>query len=482
LSKRSRISRSETVGTEGARSASLLRKIPSVEHLLSRPRFELLSRKFGHAALVDGTRSLLDSIRDRIRDGATGHEIEDSLSRLDAEIENRLEADIAPHLIRALNATGILIHTNLGRAPLSEAAIAALVEIGRGYSNLELDLATGTRGSRHRHAERLLGRLFLDRGALVVNNAAAAVMLSLNTFAAGKEVVISRGELVEIGGSFRVPEILERSGARLREVGTTNKTRLADYESAVGPETGAILRVHPSNFRIVGFTESAPTEDLVRLGESRGLPVIEDFGSGNLLPLGRFGLPGEPTVRESLASGVHLSIFSGDKLLGGPQAGILVGDPARVTACRKNPMSRALRVDKLIYAALEATLASYLREKADEEIPVLRMLALAPDEIRKRAAALVERLSPLANLSLRVEESTSRVGGGAAPEAEIPTFVVALSSPAASADQILTALRRHRPPVIARISEDRVLLDLRTIAPEEEPILEEAIRSVVSGR
>jgi L-seryl-tRNA(Ser) seleniumtransferase len=460
---------------------SQLRKIPSVEQLLSRSSFESLSRKFGHAAVVETTRGLLDTLRDRIRAGADEQEVANAVSHLDAAIESRLEADVAPSLIRALNATGILIHTNLGRAALSEAALAAVVEIGKGYSNLELDLGDGKRGSRHRHAERLLAKLFPDRSALVVNNAAAAVMLSLNTFAAGKEVVISRGELVEIGGSFRVPEILERSGARLREVGTTNKTRLSDYESAIGPETGAILRVHPYNFRIVGFTETAPTEDLVRLGETRGLPVIEDFGSGNLLPLGAFGLPGEPTVAGSLASGVHLSIFSGDKLLGGPQAGILVGDPARIAACRKNPMSRALRVDKLIYAALEATLSSHVRERAVEEVPVLRMLALAPDAIRKRAAALVERLSPIPSLSLRVEESTSRVGGGAAPESEIPTFVIAVRGQTASAGDILTALRRHRPPVIARISEDRVLLDLRTIAPEEERILEEAIRSVGSG-
>jgi L-seryl-tRNA(Ser) seleniumtransferase len=475
LSKRSEVSPSNTLGAAGE-----LRKIPSVESLLSQAPFEILCRKFGHAAVVEKTRALLDSMRDRIRAGAGEQELAEALAHLDGAVESRLEADVAPSLIPALNATGILVHTNLGRAPLSESALAAVVEIGRGYNNLELDLADGKRGSRHRHAERLLGKLFPDRSALVVNNAAAAVMLSLNTFAAGKDVVISRGELVEIGGSFRVPEILERSGARLREVGTTNKTRLSDYESAIGAETGAILRVHPSNFRIVGFTESAPTEDLVRLGESKGLPVIEDFGSGNLLPLGAFGLPGEPKVGDSLASGVHLSIFSGDKLLGGPQAGILVGDPARVTACRKNPMSRALRVDKLIYAALEATLSSYVRERAVEEIPVLRMLSLAPDAIRKRAAALVERLSPISNLSLRVEESTSKVGGGAAPDAEIPTFVIALRSPTASADEILAALRRHRPPVIARISEDRVLLDLRTIAPEEEAILGEAIRSVIS--
>jgi L-seryl-tRNA(Ser) seleniumtransferase len=257
-------------------------------------------------------------------------------------------------------------------------------------------------------------------------------------------------------------------------VGTTNKTRIEDYRNAIGAETGAILRVHPSNFRIVGFTESAGTDELVRLGAERNLPVIEDFGSGNLLSLRPYGLEREPTVGESLATGVALSIFSGDKLLGGPQAGILVGETAMVEACRRNPMARALRADKLVYAALEATLASHLRERAVEEIPVLRMLASTPEEVRARAHALVARLSRL-DLSLTVEPGASRVGGGAAPDAEVKTWVIAVTSKAASAETILTALRRNEPPVIARISEDRVLLDLRTVATEEESILERAL-------
>ena len=444
-----------------------------MEKLLSRPGFEALSREFGRVLVVAETRALLAGLRESSEEA-----IDRGLSDIEAAVRARLESAVAPSVFRVLNATGILVHTNLGRAPLSEAAIAAIAEVARGYSNLELDLETGKRGSRHRHAERLLAGLFPGKKALVVNNAAAALMLALNTEALGKEVVISRGELVEIGGSFRVPEILERSGARLREVGTTNKTRIADYDSAIGPETGAILRVHPSNFRVVGFTESAATEDLVRLGRDRGLPVIEDFGSGNLVSLASFGLPAEPTVSESLASGIDLCIFSGDKLLGGPQAGILVGEGSRVEACRRNPMARALRVDKLVYAALEATLSAYLRGRAFEEIPVLRMLALPAEQIRNRALALVGRLEKAETITFEVQPSASFVGGGAAPDAEIPTWVIAIRGREQSADKLLEALRRNQPPILARISEDRVLLDLRTILPDEDGILEAALRAL----
>jgi L-seryl-tRNA(Ser) seleniumtransferase len=445
-----------------------------VEKLVSQPGFEALSRRFGRELVVAETRAFLAELRRESSESA----IERGLSGIEAAIRARLESAVAPSLRRALNATGILVHTNLGRAPLSEAAIAAVSEIARGYSNLELDLETGKRGSRHRHAERLFAALFPEKQALVVNNAAAALMLALNTCALGKEVVISRGELVEIGGSFRVPDILVRSGARLREVGTTNKTRLSDYASVIGPETGAILRVHPSNFRVVGFTESAATEALVRLGRERGLPVIEDFGSGNLVSLGPFGLPQEPTVGESLASGIDLCVFSGDKLLGGPQAGVLIGESSRVEACRRNPLARALRVDKLVYAALEATLSAYVRGRAFEEIPILRMLALPAEAIRSRAIALTSRLEGAEGITLEVQPSASFVGGGAAPDAEIPTWVIAIRGREQSAETLLQALRRNQPPILARISEDRVLLDLRTILPDEEAILEKALRTL----
>ncbi len=456
------------------RQSRSLRRLPSVEKLVSQPGFEALSREFGRALLVGETRGFLAELRREPSETA----IEEGLSRIETVLRARLERAVAPSLRPVLNATGILVHTNLGRAPLSRAAVEAVAQLARGYSNLELDLETGKRGSRHRHAERLFAQLFPERNALVVNNAAAALMLALNTFALGKEVVISRGELVEIGGSFRVPEILERSGARLREVGTTNKTRLADYASVLGPETGAILRVHRSNFRVVGFTESAPTEDLVRLGRERGLPLIEDFGSGNLISLAPFGLREEPTVSESLAGGVDLCIFSGDKLLGGPQAGILLGAGTQVEACRRNPMVRALRVDKLVYAALEATLSAYVRGRAVEEIPVLRMLAVPAEEIRSRALALVSRLGGIETISIEVLASASFVGGGAAPDAELPTWVIALRGRERSAERLLAQLRGNDPPILARISEDRVLLDLRTIAPEEEPILERALKAL----
>ncbi|HXV64924.1 MAG TPA: L-seryl-tRNA(Sec) selenium transferase [Vicinamibacteria bacterium] len=459
-----------------------LRRIPSVEKLLARDGFTALIDLYGRTGVVAATREVLEALRRDLALGMTEEQLEAALDDIEAAIDERLERSVRPSLGRALNATGVLIHTNLGRAPLSPAARRAIAEVAMSYSNLELNLENGSRGSRHQHAAHLLSRLFPGTKALVVNNAAAAVMLSLNTFSLGKEVVISRGELVEIGGSFRIPEILERSGARLREVGTTNKTRLSDYEKAIGSKTGAILRVHPSNFRIVGFTESAPTPELVRIGREHGLPVIEDFGSGNLLRLGAYGLPDEPTVSDSLASGVDLSIFSGDKLLGGPQAGILVGKPDRIDACRSNPMARALRVDKLVYAALEATLASHLREHAVEEIPVLQMLALPAEVVRKRASALVERLADASSLSLTVHESVSRVGGGAAADAEIPTYVVSLEMPGTSSDAILEALRRHAPPIIARISEDRVLFDLRTLLPVEDAILEEALRGLEQSR
>lgn len=454
---------------------SSLRALPSVEKTLARPGIQSLVDEFGRPSVVEATRAALADLRERLLRG--GEEPPDD-ALLESSIEARLRDVLRPSLLRVVNATGVLVHTNLGRAPLSAEAIAAVAEVARGYSNLELDLSTGKRGSRHRHAEKLLLALFPEKRALVVNNAAAAVMLSLNTFASGKEVVISRGELVEIGGAFRVPEILARSGARLREVGTTNKTRLSDYEKALGAETGAILRVHPSNFRIVGFTEAVPTTELVRLGRAHSLPVIEDFGSGNLLPLAAYGLAEEPTVAESLASGVDLCIFSGDKLLGGPQAGLLIGDGERIEACRRNPMARALRVDKLVYAALEATLAAYVRGRAFEEIPVLRMLGASPEEIRARATSFVTRLSGVAGLSLEVQTGSSRVGGGAAPSTELPTTVVAVEVRGLSSDSLLSALRRHETPVIARIADDRVLLDFRTVAAEEERIVEAALRSL----
>jgi L-seryl-tRNA(Ser) seleniumtransferase len=353
--------------------------------------------------------------------------------------------------------------------------------MARGYSNLEFDLSQGKRGHREQHASRLLARLFPGFDAHVVNNNAAAVLLVLNTFSDSREVIISRGELVEIGGSFRIPEILARSGATLREVGTTNKTRLSDYEEAIGPTTGLILRVHLSNFRMIGFTESASTEELVALGRKHKLPVVEDFGSGNLLSLTPQGLPNEPTVQKSLEQGVDIATFSGDKLLGGPQAGLIVGSPDRVRACRQNHLARALRVDKLTYAALEATLSSYVKGKAFEEIPVLAMLSASPSVIRSRSQDLTTRLLDVSGLGLSLVDGFSNVGGGAAPEEQIPTVLIAVEARDLSAQQVQDRLRAHEPPVIARITDDRVLLDLRTVSLEQEAIVQSALRSLVES-
>jgi L-seryl-tRNA(Ser) seleniumtransferase len=402
----------------------------------------------------------------------------ESLAGIEDSIARRLEVDSRASLVPVINATGIVIHTNLGRAPLSTAAIQAIGAVARGYSNLELDLDGGQRGHREAHATRLLGRLFPGQHGLVVNNNAAAVLLALNTFAVGKEVLISRGELVEIGGSFRIPEILERSGARLREVGTTNKTRISDYASALGPATGLILRVHPSNFRIIGFTERASTSDLAALGRSRGVPVVEDFGSGNLVSLASCGVGDEPTIQNALLAGVDMVTFSGDKLLGGPQAGILLGREEPVGRCLKNPLARALRVDKLTYAALEATLSSFVRGVAFEEVPVLRMLAASAAEIERRGRRLVAALRRVEGLEFSVLAGASKVGGGAAPETEVPTSLISLRVSGESAQAVAGRLRSHDPPVVARIANDAVLLDLRTVAPEEEPLLVAALAAL----
>lgn len=464
--------------SKGATRA-LLRKIPSVERLLEAPEFRQLASQFGRGELLDATRAVLAGIREDVLEGRIdATDFESTVKAIASSVQSHLASTTATSLVPLVNATGIIVHTNLGRAPLSQSAIDALTSIVRGYSNLEFNLADGKRGRREQHAARLLARLFPGYDAHVVNNNAAAVLLILNAFAASREVIISRGELVEIGGSFRIPDILERSGARLREVGTTNKTRLADYEDAIGPSTGLILRVHHSNFRIIGFTERAKTEELVDLGRAHHVPVIEDFGSGNMLPLGPYGLPNEPTVVESLEKGVDLVTFSGDKLLGGPQSGIIVGSPERVQTCRKNPLARALRVDKLTYAALEATLSSYVRESALEDVPVIKMLSTPASEIESRSHHFVKGLEATEGLELRVAKGFSKVGGGAAPEEEIPTYVVTIDPARQSAQQVVDRLRSHNPPIIARISEGKVLIDLRTVLPEQENLIQSALKKL----
>ena len=458
-----------------ASAGSPLRKIPSVEALLQRDEIARLVAQFGRDSVVNAARESLDELRDEYRtkrgvpkDSDTT--IEAAIESLPRRVASRLSSSLTPSLVPSVNATGIIVHTNLGRAPLSQGAIAAISRIASAYCNLEMDLEAGTRGSRHRHASALLGRLFPHHQALVVNNAAAGVLLALNTLAFGKEVIISRGELVEIGGSFRIPAILERSGARLREVGTTNKTRIADYEDAIGGETGLILRVHPSNFKIVGFTEHASTEELVSLGRRHSIPVVEDFGSGNLASLADFGLGEEPWVGETLHGGensVDLSVFSGDKLLGGPQAGILLGSESLIRRCRENPLARALRVDKLTYAALEATLSAHARDKATEEIPVLTMLACPVADVQERVEICLRGLASSEFLA-RQEEAKSMVGGGAGADATVASIALVLSHPAMSAERLARRLRLGEPRIVGRVKDDEVWLDFRTVLPEQD--------------
>jgi L-seryl-tRNA(Ser) seleniumtransferase len=426
---------------------------------------------------LDDTRGLIR--RDRIDPRALAGRLEGLAGWVDEEARARTESSLRP----VVNATGVILHTNLGRAVLSEAAARRIVEVARAYTTLEYDLARGRRGSRSTHLERLLGLMFAGRAAHVVNNNAAAVLLALNTLAEGKEVVVSRGELVEIGGSFRIPDIMRKSGAILKEVGTTNRTRIQDYERAIGPRTGLLLKVHPSNYRIVGFTAQAPVDRVAALARDRGVPLLMDQGSGNLLDLKARGIKDEPSVQDALDAGVDVVCFSGDKVLGGPQAGLLIGRPGAIGAMRENPLSRALRVDKMTYAALEASLLEYVRGTAENGLPVVRMIALPREEIELRARGIVERAgrSGGGRLSLSIVPGASLLGGGSAPEEGLPTSLVAVACAGLSARAIEERLRRTDPPIIARIEERRVLLDLRTVLPEQDPLVERALASLAAG-
>jgi L-seryl-tRNA(Ser) seleniumtransferase len=385
-----------------------------------------------------------------------------------------------------INATGVILHTNLGRAPLGEEAIAHIRETAASYSNLEFDIETGSRGKRDAHVDGLLRKLLSD-GALgagsardvatiVVNNNAAAVLLALNTFAEHGEVIVSRGELVEIGGSFRIPDVMAKSSAILREVGTTNRTRIADYESAINERTRLLLRVHRSNFEITGFTEQPTTAELAELARNRGIPLMEDLGSGALFDLRSIGIGDEPGVMDSLRSGVNLVTYSGDKLLGGPQAGLISGDAELIARMRSNSLFRALRVDKMIYAALEATLQAYVR-RDHEAIPALRMMRLTKDEIGKRAEALAA-LVTAAKLKIEILDGESIIGGGAAPSSVLPTRLLAVHCDGVSADELAARLRAANPPIVARVEEGRVRLDLRTVFPEQDAALAAALSAI----
>ncbi|MBI3080489.1 MAG: L-seryl-tRNA(Sec) selenium transferase [candidate division NC10 bacterium] len=445
---------------------ALLRRLPSVEEVLQEPATRALLERLPRWAVLEGVREALERARRGILTGGAPPE--------------DLAAAAAP--LGVINATGVILHTNIGRACLPEAALQALLQAGRAYSTLEFDLEAGTRGSRQVHVEGLLTRLTGAEAAFAVNNNAAAVLLAINTLAEGREVIVSRGELVEIGGSFRIPDVMLKAGGLLREVGTTNRTHLKDYEAALSERTALLLKVHPSNFAIVGFTAGVPLAELAALGKRHHVPVMVDLGSGALADLTPYGVTGEETVPAVLRQGPDLVTFSGDKLLGGPQAGLVVGRRALVEKLRKNPLARAVRIDKLSLAALEATLRLYLEGPAAvEAIPTLRSIALPAAAVRARAEAAAGAVRAAGgDVSAEVIPGSSEVGGGASPTEALPTFLLALRSRSRGADALEAALRHHDPPVLARIKDGDVLLDLRTVPVEELPAVTAALRALAA--
>jgi L-seryl-tRNA(Ser) seleniumtransferase len=470
----------------------LYRKLPSVDELLRSPGLASMVAGEGQAAVADAARIVLDRLRAEIastRLDAAGVEL--ALSGLSVAVEKQVHHSLSYSLRSVVNATGVILHTNLGRAPLADGALEHVRKASSGYSNLEFDVETGERGKRDIHVDRLFRKLLDDAGVeaglrpartgqspvptqsvspdistIVVNNNAAAVLLALNTLAEGGEVIVSRGELVEIGGSFRIPDVMLKSGATLREVGTTNRTRVADYERALNEKTRLLLRVHRSNFQITGFTEQPSIAELAALARKRNIPFMEDLGSGALFDLSSFGVSGEPSVPESLQAGADIVTYSGDKLLGGPQAGILSGGRDLIVRMRANSLFRALRVDKMTYAALEATLLAYVK-RDHAAIPALRMMQLSKDQVGGRAEALAGKIrSP--RLVVELMDGESVIGGGAAPSSVLPTILLAVTCEGMSADELAGRLRSSDPPIISRVEEGRVLLDLRTVFPEQD--------------
>jgi L-seryl-tRNA(Ser) seleniumtransferase len=465
--------------------ADLLRKIPKVDDLLRSDEWQRRLSSFPAVLSKDMLRITLDELRASIKEGA----VEDlpSTEQIIADTAKKVQESVRPGLRRVINATGVIIHTNLGRSMLSQTAVDAVLTVANNYCNLEYDVAAGKRGDRYEHCLAVLRRLTGAQGALIVNNNAAAVLLGLNTLSQGKQVIISRGELIEIGGSFRIPDVMERSGAVLKEVGTTNRTFIEDYEAAIGPETGLIMKAHSSNYRIRGFVHEVDTGQLVALGKKYNIPVYFDAGSGLLFPLADrtspFGLAGkdEPCIVEEMEKGMDLISFSGDKLLGGPQAGILLGKREYIDKLKKNALTRAIRPDKFTLAALEATLVAYFnRDTVRDEIPIFRMIYADPKVLKKRAtkiAAILTKKVP--HIKLSVVELTSEAGGGTMPDVYIPSFGLALETPTHTAERIESRLRMLDVPIITRIEKERVLFDLRTVRESEEGELIAGIEAIV---
>ena len=448
----------------------MLRSLPAVETILKTETIQETLAQFPRWLVLDAIHDTLNRCRQEILAGHVLSEKEISHEVLFPKISMTLDNLLNFHLHPVINATGVVIHTNLGRSLLSQETMAHVSEISSRYSNLEYNLEQGRRGSRYSHVEEILCRLCDSESALVVNNNAGAVLLALNTLAEGKEVIVSRGQLVEIGGSFRIPDVIKKSGCRLVEVGTTNKTHPKDYQNAISPETACLLKVHMSNFEMRGFIREVSGKELVEIARESNLPLMEDLGSGSLIDLSSYGMKKEPTARESLEQGIDLVTFSGDKLLGGPQAGILVGKKELMDRVKKNPLTRALRVDKMTLSALEVTLRELMDpEKALQTIPTLRMLTFSKEELKSRAEKLSKLIKDKTGnkLSVEVMEDLSQVGGGALPENLLPTYVVSLTSSEMTVNQLEKALRTGHPPVIGRIKKDQLFLDVRTIQEEE---------------
>jgi L-seryl-tRNA(Ser) seleniumtransferase len=459
----------------------LLRSLPKTDELLKRDDLAALQRALPRVVVVDAVRDAIEAVRASV---LAGRDVSFDADSIAADAIQAADERMRPSLRPLINATGIIVHTNLGRSRLSEDALRSVVEVAGNYSTLEYDVESGERGSRHVHVERLIRDLTGAEAAFAVNNNAAAVLLVVSAIASRKEAIVSRGQLVEIGGSFRIPDVMRQSGAKMVEVGATNKTHLADYAAAITPRTGLLLKVHSSNFRVVGFTEEVSLSELVALGRESGVPVYEDQGSGVLIDLAPYGLPDEPTVRSSIEAGADVVSVSGDKLLGGPQAGIIAGKHDVIERLKKHPLARALRLDKMTLAALEATLRLYLDpERALEEIPTLRMLTRRPSDVAASARLLVDSIIAATGDAFWVAAmpDVSRAGGGALPLADIPTTIVTLAPRTMSANDLERRLRLGTPTIVARIRDDHIILDLRTLSPHEESLIVARLAEIAAG-
>lgn len=459
--------------------ANIFRNIPSVNQLLESPQLKKIVENVNHQFVADGVRTFIDELKDKINTAADEIEIPSPTEMAD-KIADWLHVEHRDYLRPVINGTGIILHTGLGRAPLAKSALEATIQIARGYASVEVDLSTGQRGQRVKAVEKLLCELTGAEAAVVVNNNAAATMIALATVATGKEVIVSRGQLIEIGGSYRLPDVMECSGCKLKEVGTTNKTHAADYSSAIGEQTGAILKVHPSNFEVVGFTKTVSTQELVAIAHANGLPMIDDVGSGALVDFAKFGLSDEPIVKDSIRDGADMVLFSGDKLIGGPQCGIIIGKRKYIDQVLKNSLMRAMRVDKMTLAALAATLRLYRnQDTAEQEIPILTMLSMPIENLKLRSEKVVQQIQnePWVE-TCHATESQSMLGGGSLPTQKIPTWCVAIAPKESSVDRIASRLRNSSPAIIGRIQKDTLLIDMRTVFPDQDLVLVEILQAL----